>query len=131
MIEHVFVFGSNLAGRHGRGAALHAKMNYGAEYGVGIGRTGNAYAIPTKDERLRVLPLSEIKPHVEEFLRYVALHPDTIFLLSAVGTGLAGYKLSEIQPLFFPPGKFVPFNVFLSSEWVNPILSSQWDSGRN
>ena len=49
----IFVFGSNLAGRHGKGAALHAKKFYGAEYGVGVGPTGNAYAIPTKDSDLK------------------------------------------------------------------------------
>ena len=52
----IFVFGSNLAGRHGKGAALFARQERGAIYGVGQGRTGNAYAIPTKDERLRTLP---------------------------------------------------------------------------
>lgn len=61
MREVVFVFGSNLAGRHGKGAALEAAQHWGAQYGVGEGRTGNAYALPTKDANLRTLPLLEIE----------------------------------------------------------------------
>lgn len=58
---HVFVFGSNLQGRHGKGAALAAVREYGATYGVGVGRQGMAYAIPTKSTPWVVLPLEEIK----------------------------------------------------------------------
>ena len=56
--DPVFVFGSDLAGRHGKGAALWARLHRGAIYGRGVGRQGNAYAIPTKDRQLRVLPLA-------------------------------------------------------------------------
>ena len=56
--NQIFVFGSNLAGRHGKGAALAAHKNYGAEYGVGIGRTGMCYAIPTKDKNFVTLSIS-------------------------------------------------------------------------
>ena len=58
--REIFVFGSNEAGRHGKGAALHARQHYGAKYGVGFGRTGDAWAIPTKDAQLRTLPLDRI-----------------------------------------------------------------------
>lgn len=68
----IFVFGSNLAGRHGKGAALYAREHYGAVYGVGVGPTGSAYAIPTKDGKLRTLPLDQIKKHVDAFLAYAA-----------------------------------------------------------
>ena len=87
----VFVFGSNLAGKHGKGAALHASREHGAVHGVGVGRTGNAYAIPTKDAGLRTLPLSEIKGYVLEFLRYAKAHPDLRFEVTRIGWGLAGY----------------------------------------
>ena len=86
----VFVFGSNLAGKHGKGAALHASREHGAVRGVGVGRTGNAYAIPTKDAGLRTLPLSEIKGYVLEFLRYAKAHPDLRFEVTRIGCGLAG-----------------------------------------
>jgi hypothetical protein len=95
----VFVFGSNLAGAHGGGAALEA-LNYGAVYGQGTGRQGDTYAIPTKDARIRTLPLNRIKDHVDEFLDYAAQHPDTEFFLTRVGCGLAGYEDEDIAPLF-------------------------------
>jgi hypothetical protein len=96
----VFVFGSNLAGRHGKGAALHASREHGAVHGVGVGRTGNAYAIPTKDAKLRTLPLSEIKNYVDEFLRYAKAHPDLRFEVTRIGCGLAGYTDAQMAPMF-------------------------------
>jgi len=96
----VFVFGSNLAGRHGKGAALHARQHHGAVYGVGIGPTGNAYAIPTKDARLQTLPLSIIERHVKDFIAYAAAHPNKRFQVTAIGCGLAGYKPAQIAPMF-------------------------------
>lgn len=96
----IFVFGSNLAGRHGKGAALHARHEHGAVQGVGVGRTGNAYAIPTKDAALRTLPLSEISAYVLEFLRYAKAHPELPFQVTRVGCGLAGYTDSQIAPMF-------------------------------
>jgi hypothetical protein len=68
--QQVFVFGSNLAGRHGKGAALDAIKFYGAIYGQGIGRQGNSYAIPTKDADLKPLKLLEIMPYVQSFFIY-------------------------------------------------------------
>ena len=96
----VFVFGSNLAGRHGKGAALWARQHRGATYGNGIGRQGNAYAIPTKDRQLRVLPLPVIQAHVTAFLDYARQSPDTQFELTPIGCGLAGYRPSQIAPMF-------------------------------
>lgn len=96
----IFVFGSNLAGRHGKGAALHARQNCGAKYGVGVGRTGNAYAIPTKDERIQTLPLERIAPHVADFLSYARANPALEFEVTRIGCGLAGYTDSQIAPMF-------------------------------
>lgn len=109
----VFVFGSNLAGRHGKGAALHALKQYGALYGQGIGRQGNSYAIPTKDEWIRTLPLSRIKPFVDEFLLYAQSHLEEEFLVTRIGCGLAGYKDEDIGPMF----KGAPSNCKLPAEW--------------
>jgi hypothetical protein len=95
----IFVFGSNLAGRHGRGAALSARQEWGARYGVGVGRTGRAYAIPTKDERLRPLPLDVIAGHVATFLAYARANPELTFRVTAFGCGLAGYRPWHIAPL--------------------------------
>lgn len=96
----IFVFGSNLAGRHGKGAALHARQHHGAIYGQGQGPQGQSYGIPTKDESLRTLPLAAIAAHVEAFILYARSHPETTFELTAIGCGLAGYKPSDIGPMF-------------------------------
>ena len=110
----IFVFGSNLAGRHGAGAARYARQHWGAEYGVGAGPTGNAYAIPTKDEKLRPLPLAQIAVHIGRFLAYARTHPDREFLITALGTGFAGYRHEQIGPLFAS----APPNCRLPSLWV-------------
>lgn len=96
----IFVFGSNLAGRHGKGAALAARRQYGAEYGVGVGLTGDAYAIPTKSATLTTLPLAHIAGHVDDFLAYARAHPELTFNVTRVGCGLAGYTDAQIAPLF-------------------------------
>lgn len=116
-MKPIFVFGSNLAGRHGKGAALHAKTYYNAEYGVGKGRTGNAYAIPTKDERLRTLALWEIEIYIQEFFEYALHHPDLQFTLTRVGCGLAGYRNEDMVPLF----ENCPSNCTLPKEWSKLI----------
>lgn len=109
----IFVFGSNLAGRHGKGAAKTAKQQYGAQYGIGIGRTGNAYAIPTKGFHLEVLALDVIQFHVEVFIQYAREHSGLPFQLTRIGCGLAGYKDYQIAPMF----KGVPGNVIVPEEW--------------
>lgn len=111
--KHIFVFGSNLAGRHGKGAALCARNDWGAVYGVGHGHTGNAYGIPTKDWYLHRIPLSDIKESVEEFKEYAAFNLQLTFLVTRVGCRLAGYDDKDIAPLF----KDVTENVFLPPEW--------------
>jgi hypothetical protein len=112
----IFVFGSNLAGRHGKGAALFAKLNYGAEYGVGEGLTGNAYAIPTKDKNLRPRTLREVALSVEQFLEYAFNHPDEMFLVTPIGTGLAGFTKREIANIF--QTRELPSNIVFSMEWM-------------
>lgn len=98
----IWVFGSNLAGRHGKGAARVAHVNFQARYGVGRGRTGNAYAVPTKDKHMNVLPLDEIKASVDRFIEYVELNPRLQFYMTRVACGLAGYTDAEIAPMFAP-----------------------------
>lgn len=98
--NEVFVFGSNLAGRHGLGAAKFARDRCGAKYGIGTGFTGNSYALPTKDQNLRVMSLVKIQAQIEHFKFVAQLHPDKVFLVTKIGCGLAGYKDHEIAPLF-------------------------------
>lgn len=108
--NQIFVFGSNLAGRHGAGAALDARKLFGAIIGIGQGPQGQSYAIPTKDHHLQVLLLPDIQKHVTEFLAYARLHPELEFLVTPIGTGLAGYSVKQIRPLF---GESLPANVKL------------------
>lgn len=111
----IFVFGSNLAGRHGKGSAKHAREHFGAEYGVGEGITGFSYAIPTKGHRLEPLPFSDIDAAICRFIAYAKTHGGE-YLLTPVGTGLAGHSKRDVWSVLAREG--LPSNVFLSSSWV-------------
>lgn len=100
MRRQIFVFGSNKAGRHGKGAALYARENYGAIYGLGYAMQGDSYAIPTKGYKMEVLSLNEIARYVRGFLSYARSQPDLDFNVTAIGCGLAGYKPEQIAPFF-------------------------------
>lgn len=112
-MSEIFVFGSNLAGRHGKGAALYARQHHGATNGRGVGPQGHSYAIPTKDRDLRTLPLSEIRGYVDDFLEYARRRREFSFKVTAIGTGLAGYRHEDIAPMF----KDAPSNCQLPDEW--------------
>ena len=93
--NEIFVFGSNLAGFHGGGAARIAYEQFGAEWGVGVGRTGQCYAIPTMQGGVET-----IRPYVNEFIRYAEHHPELTFLVTRIGCGIAGFTDEQIAPLF-------------------------------
>jgi hypothetical protein len=112
-MTEIFVFGSNLAGRHGAGAALHARKYCGAVYGQGVGHQGDSYAIPTKDKQINTLPLEMIKQYVDEFIMYAKSHPALKFKLTPIGCGLAGYKPADIAPMF----RGAPDNVLQPEEF--------------
>ena len=114
----IFVFGSNRAGRHGKGAALHARTNCRAEQGVGEGRTGMAYALPTKDEDLNPVPLEAIASSIDKFLECAVENPTLDFLVTPIGTGLAGHPRRDIAGLFM--ARDIPENVIFSREWFQP-----------
>lgn len=96
----IFVFGSNLAGRHGAGAAKYAFTHHRAKWGQGIGRQGDSYAIPTKDAQIQTLPLDAILGYVSDFIDYARARPDLEFQVTAIGCGLAGYTVEDIRPMF-------------------------------
>ena len=98
--HEIFVFGSNLGGRHGKGAARLAMDKFGAIYGRGFGPYGQSYAIPTKDSNLKVLPLDEIRPYVLVFIKFAKQNPNKVFKVTKIGCGLAGYTPQDIAPLF-------------------------------
>lgn len=93
--DEVFVFGSNLAGMHGGGAARTALLHFGAIMGKGTGLQGQSYAIPTMQG-----PPETIKPYVDDFIRYAEEHPSLTFFVTRIGCGIAGFDDAEIAPLF-------------------------------
>ena len=98
--DQIFVFGSNLAGVHGAGAAALALKEYCAVWGRGIGHFGRSYAIPTKDRDISTLRLSAIIPHIRDFVQYTIDNPEKQFFVTRIGCGLAGYKDFQIAPYF-------------------------------
>lgn len=116
-VTEIFVFGSNLAGRHGKGAALAARRFHGAIYGQGQGLQGRSYAIPTKDATLQTLPLSVIRVHVSTFRIFAMDHPELTFNLTPIGCGLAGYKYEQIAPMF----RGAPANVIMPKEFADVL----------
>ncbi|WP_271025326.1 hypothetical protein [Rhizobium sp. RCAM05973] len=96
----IFVFGSNLAGIHGAGAARFAVLRHGAIYGQGVGLQGQSYGIPTKDHQITTLPLEYIAKRVAEFIHFARSRPDLTFYVTPIGCGLAGYKRAQIRPMF-------------------------------
>ena len=92
--NEIFVFGSNIQGSHGGGAAWYAHKQFGAEWGIGEGLTGRTYALPTMEG------IASLKHAVEHFVACAKQHPELTFLVTAVGCGIAGYRPNEVAPLF-------------------------------
>ena len=93
--DEVFVFGSNLAGAHGGGAARVALGKFGAVYGQGVGLQGQSYAIPTMQGGVET-----IIPYVDNFIDFAKNHPDKFFLVTRIGCGIAGFTDQQMAPLF-------------------------------
>lgn len=93
--NEIFVFGSNLDGLHGGGAARIAYKKFGAQWGKGVGMQGKCYAIPTMHDGVEV-----IKPYVEDFIEFALSHKEYTFLVTRIGCGIAGFSPNEIAPLF-------------------------------
>lgn len=98
--NEIFVFGSNYAGRHGKGAALAARLKFGAKNGQGTGLMGQSYGIATKDAKIRTLPLTAIETQVQKFLVFAKVNNHLRFLVTPIGCGLAGYSPADIAPFF-------------------------------
>ena len=119
----IFVFGSNLAGIHGAGAAAHAHEKLGAEWGVGEGLTGECYALPTKDAHIQTLPLWFIKERVKVFLSIAEDSPSLTFLVTPIGTGLAGYTREEIAPMFKGAPSNCRFEDENGDDWIEGLTT--------
>lgn len=102
----IFVFGSNARGMHAGGAARFALDHFGAELGVGEGLQGQSYAIPTMEG------LDSLKFAVDRFIAFAGQHPEYTFLVTPIGCGIAGYRESQIGPMFTQaaglPNVFLP-----------------------
>ena len=115
--NEVFVFGSNTEGMHAGGAARMA-MNWGAVYGKAFGLQGKTFAIPTVDyTRSGKMSIDEIKKYVDEFLDFTVKNKDKKFLVTEIGCGIAGFKVSEIAPLFRKALEYS--NVYLPERFIN------------
>ena len=93
--DEVFVFGSNLRGLHGGGAAATAHRCFGAIWGQGVGLQGQSYGIPTMHGGVE-----KIKPYVDEFIAFAKEHKELRFLVTKIGCGIAGFRDEEMAPLF-------------------------------
>ena len=113
--NQIFVFGSNLAGSHGGGAALLAYRRFGAVWGQGVGLQGQSYGIPTMQGGVET-----IKPYVDEFIQFATQHPEYQFLVTRIGCGIAGFLDEEIAPLF--ADALDAENIILPKEFVEAVL---------
>lgn len=112
--NEIFVFGSNLAGMHGGGAAHVAMERFCAIWGQGVGLQGQSYAIPTMQGGVET-----IKPYVDEFISFAKSHPEYTFYVTRIGCGIAGFTVDQIAPLF-SQALDVP-NIILPEDFVQFI----------
>ena len=116
--NQIFVFGSNLAGSHGGGAAAIAEKQFGAIWGQGVGLQGQSYGIPTMHGGV-----TEIKPYVDNFFEFAKQNPTLDFLVTRIGCGIAGFSEQEMAPLFAEAEKVE--NVYLPDSFWEIILSGK------
>jgi hypothetical protein len=114
MRRRIFVFGSNLMGYHGGGAAKYARDVCGAEMGVGEGLTGDSYALPTCKAPGKAMPATDAALAVSRFREFAKQHPEMDFLLTAVGCGIAGFSVEQVA--HWCDG--MPDNVYLQAKLV-------------
>ena len=112
--NEIFVFGSNLDGLHGGGAARIAYQKFGAQWGKGVGIQGKSYGIPTMHGGV-----DEIKPYVDEFIEFALSNKEYTFLVSRIGCGIAGFSPNEIAPLFTKAIEIE--NILLPKDFVQVI----------
>ena len=115
--NEIFIFGSNLAGAHGGGAAWLAYKRFGAVWGEGVGLHGQTYAIPTMQGGVET-----IKPYVDEFIRFAKENARYRFLVTRIGCGIAGFRDEEIAPLF--KVAIDVENIILPKEFVACLVGS-------
>jgi hypothetical protein len=122
LIQHlqpneIFVFGSNQFARHGAGSAL-AAMKFGAINGdVPMGLCGQTYGIVTTSFNDEPVTLEFIKAQVSVLYQFAALRSELTFLVTKIGTGIAGFTVKEIAGVF-KSMSFKPNNIILPIEFI-------------
>ncbi len=114
--NEIFVFGSNLAGAHGGGAARVAYERFGAIWGLGVGQAGQSYAIPTMHGGV-----DAIRPYVDQFIEFAKTRKDLKFFVTRIGCGIAGFQDKDIAPLF--KSALDVGNIILPKDFVNYLAS--------
>lgn len=109
----IFVFGSNLDGNHAGGAAFYARLHCGAVDGLGEGLAGESYALPTVGIRFAPMTFGLVFESVRRFIDFARSHKDLEFKVTRVGCGIAGFKDSEIAPIFCD----APRNCLFDEAW--------------
>ncbi len=109
----IFVFGSNESGIHGAGAARTALDHHGARMGVGFGKQGQSFAIPTKNWKIDSLEIESIRHYVRRFIVFARMSPTATFKVTALGTGLAGIPTRVMAEMF----KYAPDNCLFDEQW--------------
>lgn len=112
--QEIFVFGSNLQGMHGGGAARVAVSKFGVIMGQGVGIQGQSYAIPTMQGGVET-----IQPYVDEFIEFAKAHSEYKFLVTRIGCGIAGFTDSEVAPLF--KEALIVENIYLPESFLNEL----------
>lgn len=111
--DEIFVFGSNMLGKHIGGAARQAHENFGAIWGKPEGIQGESYALPTVSRSMAPYSLAMIRTNISSFLSYARHHPEKTFLLTKIACGIAGHNEEDIAPMF----KHAPDNVVRPRGW--------------
>ena len=96
----IFVFGSNLAGKHMQGSAMTAKKFHGAIEGQGEGLQGRSYAIPVRDHDLKPLPLWRIARSINNLCEFAESRSELQFRVAAIGCEDETFTAQEVAPLF-------------------------------
>lgn len=125
-----FVFGSNTQGRHGKGAALVAKLYFGAKYGQAKGLQGQSYAIITKDLTKKVhpsIPKEFIIEQIKEFYLFASINPNKQYLVaySGKGSNLNSYSPMDMSHMFLcVPRSEIPKNIIFEKNFYHLMKSN-------
>lgn len=112
--NQIFIFGSNRNGTHAGGAARQAHEDFGAEWGVGEGLTGQCWAFPTLDEDMQQVTIADLEASRDKLYQFVQANPELEFILTPVGTGIAGFSREVIEAIF----DTLPHNIIKTDNWT-------------